>query len=197
MEDLWAFNDEQLARTVAASNIPIISAVGHETDFTICDFAASMRAPTPSAAAELAVPDTEDIKRRLENVNTRNRNTIVSNLSRARQMLDSVTKTGVLSSPERLLDEKRMTLLYDSEKLQRRAGDTLGREKIRFAGLAEKFGALNPLGIISRGYSAVTDESGDVIRSVDKIKKGDRVKIRFSDGTADAEINRVSAIEKI
>ena len=191
MEDLWAFNDEQLARTVAASNIPIISAVGHETDFTICDFAASMRAPTPSAAAELAVPDTEDIKRRLENVNTRNRNTIVSNLSRARQMLDSVTKTGVLSSPERLLDEKRMTLLYDSEKLQRRAGDTLGREKIRFAGLAEKFGALNPLGIISRGYSAVTNEKGEVISSAAQVSVGDRINVRFSDGHAVADVIKI------
>ena len=191
MEDLWAFNDENLARWVAASEIPIISAVGHETDFTICDFAASLRAPTPSAAAELAVPDTEDIKRRLENVNTRNRNNIMASLSRARQKLDSVSKLGVLSSPDRLLDERRMNLLYCSEKLQRQAQSYLSDGKIRFAGIAEKLGALNPLGIISRGYSAVTDGEGAVVRSVGQISKGDTLKVRFSDGYAVAAVNDV------
>lgn len=188
MEDLWAFNDESLARCVATSNIPIISAVGHETDFTICDFAASLRAPTPSAAAELAVPDTEDIKRRLENVNARNRATIQNNLSRARQKLESISKTGVLSSPERLLDERRMNLLYNSERLQRRETELFSKEKVRFAGIAEKLSALNPLGIISRGYSAVTNESGEVIRSVRQISTGDTLRVRFSDGCAEAKV---------
>ena len=190
MEDLWAFNDERLARWVAASEIPIISAVGHETDFTICDFAASLRAPTPSAAAELAVPDTDDIKRRLENVNIRNRNTIQNNLSRARQRLQSISKIGVLSSPDRLLDERRMNLLYGSEKLQRQAEEILSKGRVRFAGVAEKLGALNPLGIISRGYSAVTTDAGEVIRSVTQLESGDMVKVRFSDGYAEAEVKR-------
>ena len=172
MEDLWAFNDEALARCVAASNIPVISAVGHETDFTICDFAASLRAPTPSAAAEIAVPDTEDIKRRLENVNARNRMTIQSRLQRARQTLDAISKTGILSSPERLLDERRMNVLYNSERLQSREADIVSAEKIRFAGTAEKLSALNPLGIISRGYSAVTNEKGEVVRSISQMSKG-------------------------
>lgn len=195
MEDLWAFNDENLARWVAASEIPIISAVGHETDFTICDFAASLRAPTPSAAAELAVPDTEDIKRRLENVNTRNRNTILANLSRARQRLDSVSRLGVLSTPDRLLDERRMNLLYCSEKLQGQAQAYLSNGKIRFAGIAEKLGALNPLGIISRGYSAVTDERGGVVRSAAQLSKGDSIKVRFSDGYAVAAVEELVSSE--
>ncbi len=195
MEDLWAFNDEVLARCVASSNIPIISAVGHETDFTICDFAASLRAPTPSAAAELAVPDTEDIKRRLENVNTRNRNTILNNLSHARQRLDSISKTGILSSPERLLDERRMNVLYNSEKLQGRALDILSAGKIRFAGVAEKLSALNPLGIISRGYSAVTGEDGSVIRSASQVSEGDRINVRFSDGYAAADVVKIERDE--
>ena len=188
MEDLWAFNDEALARCVAASRIPVISAVGHETDFTICDFAASLRAPTPSAAAEIAVPDTEDIKRRLENVNARNRTTIQSRLQRARQTLDSISKTGMLSSPERLLDERRMNVLYNSERLQSREADIVSAEKIRFAGAAEKLSALNPLGIISRGYSAVTNEKGEVIRSVSQMSKGERINVRFSDGYAVADV---------
>ena len=188
MEDLWAFNDEALARCVAASKIPVISAVGHETDFTICDFAASLRAPTPSAAAEIAVPDTEDIKRRLENVNARNRTTIQSRLQRARQTLDAISKTGILSSPERLLDERRMNVLYNSERLQSREADIVSAEKIRFAGAAEKLSALNPLGIISRGYSAVTNEKGEVIRSVSQMSKGERINVRFSDGYAVADV---------
>ena len=188
MEDLWAFNDEALARCVFASKIPIISAVGHETDFTICDFVASMRAPTPSAAAELAVPDTEDIKRRLENVNARNLATIQNNLSRARQKIDSISKTGVLSSPERLLDERKMNLLYNSERLQRRETELFSKEKVRFAGIAEKLGALNPLGIISRGYSAVTNESGEVVRSTEQISEGDVLRVRFSDGYAETKV---------
>ena len=188
MEDLWAFNDEALARCVAASRIPVISAVGHETDFTICDFAASLRAPTPSAAAEIAVPDTEDIKRRLENVNARNRTTIQSRLQRARQTLDAISKTGILSSPERLLDERRMNVLYNSERLQSREADIVSAEKIRFAGAAEKLSALNPLGIISRGYSAVTNEKGEVIRSVSQMSKGERINVRFSDGYAVADV---------
>ena len=189
MEDLWAFNDEALARCVASSDIPVISAVGHETDFTICDFAADLRAPTPSAAAELAVPETEDIKRRLENINVRNRNTISGRIEIYRGRLDRLSGTGVLSSPDRLLDGKRMNVLYCSEKLQRRAGDICNGEKIKLARTVSKLEALNPLGIISRGYSAVTDSEGEVIRSVRQLEKGQRIKVRFADGNAIATVD--------
>ena len=191
MEDLWAFNDESLARTIAASRIPVISAVGHETDFTIADFAADLRAPTPSATAELAVPETEDIKRRLENINTRNRNNIQSRIDLYRSRLDRIMKIGVISSPERLFDARRMNLLYCSEKMQRFCGDALGKEKIRLAKTASKLEALNPLGIISRGYSAVTDTDGRVIRGVGELQSGDRIRVRFGDGEALAAVEKV------
>ena len=191
IEDLWAFNDETLARTVAASRIPVISAVGHETDFTICDFAADLRAPTPSAAAELAVPETEDIKRRLENINTRNRNNIQSRIALYRSRLEQIMSVGVISSPERLLDGRRMNLLYCSEKMQRFCTDVYNKDKIRLAKTASKLEALNPLGIISRGYSAVTDAGGKVIRAAGEISPGDELRVRFADGEATATVREI------
>lgn len=191
IEDLWAFNDESLARCVAASEIPIISAVGHETDFTICDFAADLRAPTPSAAAELAVPDTDDIKRRLENVNIRNRNNIEGKLNRMKQRLDYISKMGVLSTPDRLLDQRRMNVIYCSEKLNNRASEILNEEKIRFSGLTQKLEALNPLGIISRGYSAITDKNGELVKSTANVTKGDLLNIKFADGEIVATVDEV------
>lgn len=190
MEDLWAFNDEKLARTVAASRIPVISAVGHETDFTICDFAADLRAPTPSSAAELAVPETEDIKRRLENINTRNRNNIQSKIAIHRSRIEQIRSVGIISSPERLLDARRMNVLYCSEKMQRFCGEIYNEEKIRLAKTAAKLEALNPLGIISRGYSAVTDEVGTVVRSAESLKKGDQIRVCFADGEAQATVEK-------
>jgi exodeoxyribonuclease VII large subunit len=195
MEDLWAFNDERLARCIASSPIPIISAVGHETDFTISDFAADLRAPTPSAAAELAVPETEDIKRRLENINTRNRNNIQNRISFYKSRLEQIQSVGVMSSPERLLDGKRMNVLYCSEKLQRYSSERCGAEKIKLAGMASKLEALNPLGIISRGYSAVTDAHGSVIRSAGELMAGDLIKVRFADGAVSATVNGKESIK--
>lgn len=197
MEDLWAFNDEALARCVASSDIPVISAVGHETDFTICDFAADLRAPTPSAAAELAVPETEDIKRRLENINIRNRNTIGGRIEIYKGRLDRLSRAGVLSSPERLLDGRRMNVLYCSEKLQRRANDICNEEKIKLARTVSKLEALNPLGIISRGYSAVTDSEGGVVRSVSQLSKGQSIRVRFADGDARATVEDTDIKSKV
>ena len=191
MEDLWAFNDEALARTVASSRIPIISAVGHETDFTICDFAADLRAPTPSAAAELAVPETEDIKRRLENINVRNRTNIENRIALHRSRLEQIKNVGAISSPERLLDGRRMNVLYCSEKLVRYYGDVCNTEKVRLAKTAAKLEALNPLGIISRGYSAVTDSDGKVIRSIKSLNEGDTISVRFADGEAKARVENL------
>jgi exodeoxyribonuclease VII large subunit len=191
MEDLWAFNDEVLARTVAASKIPVISAVGHETDFTICDFAADLRAPTPSAAAELAVPETEDIKRRLENINVRNRTNIQNKIALHRSRLEQIRSVGIISSPERLLDGRRMNVIYCSEKLGRFYADKCNEGKVRLAKTAAKLEALNPLGIISRGYSAVTDKGGSVIRSVSELKRGDSLRVRFADGEAEATVENL------
>ena len=192
IEDLWAFNDERLARCVATSAIPVISAVGHETDFTICDFAADMRAPTPSAAAELAVPETEDIKRRLENINVRNRKTIETHIANMRSRISAIENRGVLSSPERLLDQRKMNVLYCAEKIKNRVSERIFNEKVRLSGTSAKLAALNPLGIIARGYSAVTSNEGELVNSVRRIATGDKINIRFSDGDAEATVEKIT-----
>ena len=194
IEDLWAFNDEKLARCIYASDIPIISAVGHETDFTISDFAADLRAPTPSAAAELAVPELEDIKRRLENINIRNRSTIEKNISDYRALISNIEKRSVLSSPERVLDERRMNIVFYTEKIKNNISKTIYNEKVALSSLSAKLAALNPLGVIARGYSAVTDDNGKIVNSVDNISEGHNVFIRFSDGNAKAKIESIDKI---
>ena len=192
IEDLWAFNDERLALCVASSEIPVISAVGHETDFTICDFAADLRAPTPSAAAELAVPETEDIKRRLENINIRNRGTIENRIASMRSRIASIENRGVLSSPERLLDQRRMNVMYCTEKMNGRISEKLYEGKVRLSAVSSKLAALNPLGIIARGYSAVTTVDGELVNSIHDLSENDRVKIRFADGEAEAKIEKTT-----
>ena len=192
IEDLWAFNDERLALCVASSEIPVISAVGYETDFTICDFAADLRAPTPSAAAELAVPETEDIKRRLENINIRNRGTIENRIASMRSRIASIENRGVLSSPERLLDQRRMNVMYCTEKMNGRISEKLYEGKVRLSAVSSKLAALNPLGIIARGYSAVTTVDGELVNSIHDLSENDRVKIRFADGEAEAKIEKTT-----
>lgn len=192
IEDLWAFNDERLALCVASSEIPVISAVGHETDFTICDFAADLRAPTPSAAAELAVPETEDIKRRLENINIRNRGTIENRIASMRSRIASIENRGVLSSPERLLDQRRMNVMYCTEKMNGRISEKLYEGKVRLSAVSSKLAALNPLGIIARGYSAVTTVDGELVNSIHDLSENDRVRIRFADGEAEAKIEKTT-----
>ena len=129
----------------------------------------------------------------LKNINTRNRNTIQSQIALNKNKLERIKSVGVLSSPERLLDSRRMSVLYCSEKLQRCEGEICAAEKIKLAQMAAKLGALNPLGIISRGYSAVTDVDGGVVKSVDQLEAGDLIKIRFVDGDAQATVNRIES----
>ena len=191
IEDLWAFNDEQLAYCVASSQIPVISAVGHETDFTICDFAADLRAPTPSAAAELAVPETEDIKRRLENINIRNRGTIENHILGMKNKIASIEKRGVLSSPERLLDQRRMNVMYCTEKIKNCVSERVFDEKVRLSSVSAKLATLNPLGIIARGYSMVSDSRGQIVSSVCDISENDRIVVRFADGDAEATVDKI------
>ena len=183
IEDLWAFNDENLARAIRKCNIPVISAVGHETDFTICDFAADRRAPTPSAAAELAVPDTLELKRKLNNVNKHTELLLGGALKIYRQRLEAMKNKRVMTSPEHYIDDKRMALLSASRSLENLTSSMLAAKKadyIKFTSLLE---ALNPLKIISRGYSAVFDESGKLIKSINDVEKGDSFSFRTVDGS--------------
>ncbi len=191
IEDLWAFNDEGVARAVAASVIPVISAVGHETDFTICDFVADRRAPTPSAAAELAVPDTDKLKQQFLNVIKREATLVKQKLVSTRERLNRFSSSKVLRDPGTMIDDKRMLTVMASERLCRAEEKAVENARSRFSTLTGRLEALNPLSVISRGYSAVYLPDGTLVKSVDQMSKGSQVVFRTSDGEADARIEGV------
>ncbi len=182
IEDLWAFNDEALARCVAASRIPVISAVGHETDFTICDFAADKRAPTPSAAAELAVPETGELKRKFQNVVGRMELSLTKQLEQYKRRLDAAAKNRVMTSPKYLVDDKRLYILSVSERLESAIARIIDRKKQEFIRNTAKLEALNPMSVISRGYSAVFTGDGVLVKSVKQVKEGDEFSFKLADG---------------
>ena len=195
IEDLWAFNDETLAREIASSSIPVISVVGHETDFTICDFAADRRAPTPSAAAELAVPDTKDLMRRISNVTDRCESLLVQSIEQRKKYLCSIATRPVLKNPERYVDDRRMDLIAADERLSR-AMNMLKEKKIgSFSLLAAKLDALSPLSVLTRGYSFVSDADGHVVKDTGALSVGQSVDIRFFDGEAKCKVEEVKKAE--
>lgn len=191
IEDLWAFNDEGLARAVAASEIPVISAVGHETDFTICDFVADRRAPTPSAAAELAVPDTAELKRKIQNIVTREADVIRGMLNLRRDRLASLSKTRAMTDPMNFIDDSRVIAdqLYD--RLLRAEQTELQMKKADMARVAGKLSALDPLSVISRGYSAVYKDDGALVKSVDDVNVGDRIEFKTKGGQVACTVDEV------
>ncbi len=195
IEDLWAFNDEELARAVAASRIPVISAVGHETDFTICDFAADMRAPTPSAAAELAVPDTLELKRKFANVVGRMELSLTKTVEKSRRKLEALSKSRSMTSPRYMIDDKRMMLLGVSERLDTAFSRFYDKKKQTFALTTAKLEALNPMQVISRGYSAVFLKDGTLVKSIGQIKKGDSFAFRTHDGEVDGIVTETRKIK--
>lgn len=191
IEDLWAFNDEQLARTVAASRIPIISAVGHETDFTICDFVADRRAPTPSAAAEIALPETAELKRKINNIISRENAVLTQVIARRREYLQRLSDSRALRSPMNFIDDKRMHLSTLTERLALSQTNSLSIKQAQLKAIAGKMEALNPLSVLSRGYSAVYGENGEIIKHTDQLTPGASITFRLADGEADAQIREV------
>ena len=196
MEDLWAFNDEGLARAVAASEIPVISAVGHETDFSLCDFVADLRAPTPSAAAEIAVPDRSVLLDRIEQTQTVLSQQMHRKIDRARGELAAKGKILELRSPEGNLQRMRQTLAHHAQILDRTVDRAWEREQTRLQGMLERLNALNPLAVLQRGYAAITKETGELVSSIQQMHEGDRVTLMLRDGTAQAEIVTVKKTRK-
>lgn len=188
IEDLWAFNDEQLARAVAASRIPVISAVGHETDFTICDFVADRRAPTPSAAAELAVPETGELKRKIGNITGRMATLLEASLHVKRKSLEALSSSKVMRNPIYILDEKKTRLLMESTRFENATKLLLADKRAAFEKAASKLEALNPLSVLLRGYSAVFHENGTLVKSTEDVLVGDTVIMRTSDGKISATV---------
>ncbi|MBQ6262875.1 MAG: exodeoxyribonuclease VII large subunit [Clostridia bacterium] len=191
IEDLWAFNDEGVARAVAASRIPVISAVGHETDFTICDFAADKRAATPSQAAEFAVPDTEKLRVQFQNVVNLEAGYLISRLSSLREKLTDLSSRRVIKDPGSFIDERRILIDMRTERLSYSFDKTVLDKKSRLSSVCAKLETLSPLSVISRGYSAVTDSEGRLVKNVDQLRVGDTVSFRTGGGEADAEITEI------
>lgn len=186
-EDLWAFNDEYLARAVASCSVPVISAVGHESDFTICDFVADRRAPTPSAAAELAVPDMGEILRGLASVRTGLQASMQKLIAQERRVLNQLTQSRVFARPEQMLNNFRMRLDEKESNLDRAVGQALLQKRQATASLAGKLGALNPLAVLSRGYATVSRD-GASVTSAKQINENDTLDIRFADGSVRATV---------
>jgi exodeoxyribonuclease VII large subunit len=191
MEDLWAFNDINLAYAIADSHIPVISAVGHESDFTICDFVADLRAPTPSAAAELAVPDALTVRAELLHKLTLTQNHLASKLTQERRRLEVLSNSRVLQSREALLDEYKMkiNLLYD--KLDSNIERILSLKDKSFSVMAAKLNAISPLNTLSRGYAIVQNNNGDALSSICNLNTNDKISLLFADGKANATVTSI------
>ena len=190
-EDLWCFNDENLARVIAESEIPVISAVGHETDFTICDFVSDMRAPTPSAAAEIALPDTAELRARISHLRHKADMTVGRRTLMLESRLDALRKSCELHSPVRVLEEKSAKLIRLEEKLDMLVKSKIDGSDNRFRMLCARLEGVNPLAVLSHGYAMVESEDGKIISSVSELEIGNKVKIGLSDGSALAEITQI------
>ena len=195
-EDLAAFNDEALARAVFASEIPVISAVGHETDFTICDFVADLRAPTPSAAAELAVPDRAEIALQAQGLVRRMRSAVQSGLDDRRQLLDTACAAAVLRSPAALLGTRKMPLDGAVQALKPTQERLWLRERERLSSLSARLDGMSPLKVMARGYAALSDQAGRPVRSVRDVSPGDGVRARLSDGALELTVSGAAAKEE-
>ncbi len=183
IEDLWAFNDERVARAIYDSELPVISAVGHEPDVTISDYVADIRAATPSNAAELAVPDAEEFLASLATAGTRIDRAEEKKLARCADRLRELASRRIMTSPMAYVDQKRMELDYASEKLATAAHRKFSKKREEYISLASKLDALSPLKVLTRGYSVATTGSGELVKSVKQVSNGDRLSLRLSDGS--------------
>lgn len=192
IEDLWEFNDEGLARAVYNSEIPVISAVGHETDFTICDFVADMRAPTPSAAAELAVPDANELQYALSALKNRMFLNVSSGIAVRRSRLEYLTSKGALKSPDEMLSNRSQRLDTAFSKMLSSYENRIGGKKVEFISAATALSKLDPMSVLMRGFAFVSDKNGKNVYSSQALAKGDKINVRFHDGSAVCEVKEIT-----
>lgn len=192
IEDLWEFNDEGLARAVYNSEIPVISAVGHETDFTICDFVADMRAPTPSAAAELAVPDANELQYALSALKNRMFLNVSSGIADRRSRLEYLTSKGALKSPDEMLSNRSQRLDTAFSKMLSSYENRIGGKKVEFISAATALSKLDPMSVLMRGFAFVSDKNGKNVCSSQALAKGDKINVRFHDGSAVCEVKEIT-----
>ena len=192
IEDLWAFNDERVARAIYASEIPVISAVGHEPDVTISDYVADMRASTPSNAAEIAVPDQDEMRETLDSLSIRSRQAMQKTLRELSQRLSVYAQKRVLTDPSVYIDNRRLELDHMRERLSAAAERKTAAGRQSFVRLAAALDAMSPLRVLTRGYSLAEDERGGLIKSASQLRPGDRVRLRFAAGGADCTVDSVN-----
>lgn len=194
MEDLWAFNDERVARAIYDSEIPVISAVGHEPDVTISDYVADLRAATPSNAAELAVPDSAELRELLFANEARTMQAMRKKLTELKTRLSDISGRRVVQNPSAYIDQKRLELDSAANALISQYERMLNVKKHDYVRLAASLDALSPLKVLGRGYSITTDESGAPISSASVVSAGDSIHVGFSDGSLSCVVNEVSKI---
>lgn len=188
IEDLWAFNDEGLARAIFDSRLPVISAVGHEPDVTISDYVADLRASTPSNGAELAVPDQNEVYAHLSQLRLRLARVMQEKIRLQRKELLRLSSSRVLRDPMAFVRDKRLLLDYQQDRLKTGLERTVARNKQKYAALCAGLDSLSPLKVLARGYGLAQNEQGGVITSVEQVEVGDRIHITMSDGTVDCRV---------
>lgn len=193
IEDLWAFNDERVARAIYDSEIPVISAVGHEPDVTIADYVADVRASTPSNAAELAVPNVADIQDVLENLGIRQSQAVRKKLSTLSSKLEELKNRRVLQSPMTYVDNKRAVLDYVRDRFIAASDRTNSAKRRDFVRLAASLDAMSPLKVLGRGYAIATDGNGGLVRSVNDVKQDDKLMLSVSDGIIKCRVEESEA----
>lgn len=192
IEDLWAFNDERVARAIYESELPVISAVGHEPDVTIADYVADLRAATPSNAAELAAPDMSELREAIMSARARLDQAVDRGIRERRKRLEELGSRRVMRSPTGFIDQRRLELDSIRLRLDSAASARLNREKQRFASLAAKLDALSPLKVLGRGYSIALDSEGRAVKEAGQLRPGDRLSLRLSKGEADCLVESVN-----
>ena len=188
IEDLWSFNEESVARAIYNSNIPIVSAVGHEIDFTISDFVADLRAPTPSAAAELVVPSQIELSEKFDNVYRRMFQQSMRVIEKGRMRVQQCEDRQAFKNPLRRLDDSKQYLDNISYMFENACKRVISEKRTSLAENAARLDGLSPLGTLARGYSLSKDKGGNVIKSVSQVATGDVISVTVSDGEFSAEI---------
>ena len=191
IEDLWAFNDEAVARAIRASKIPVVSGVGHETDFTIADFAADLRAPTPTAAAELLSPDRETLLARLSQLNRQMRQQTNRSLAERGQQLDWLASR--LTHPAQRLQQQRESLRHQGFRLNNALRWQISVPKMKLNGLSASLSQLDPLAVLSRGYAIAISPDGKAVRDASTLTIGSELRLSFARGSALSTVNKVVA----
>ena len=188
MEDLWAFNDERVARAIYASEIPVISAVGHEPDVTISDYVADRRASTPSNAAEIAVPDMAELLRYLRGADNAMAQSVLHRLEREERRLKMLSEKRALTDPMAFVQDRRLQLDYLQDKMTAAARTHWDREARRFAGAVAKLDALSPLKVLARGYAVAQNGEGTVLKSTADVAVGEHIRVRLAQGSLQCDV---------